>query len=169
MAQQTHDDAPPDDAVFVLAVLTSAKYVERALGVYGVAQGVSIVLASPARFTAAGYRVALGMPAAAGVWGALLAVFGAALLAGLVTGRRRVASLAGFGVGVWSISFAVSLAWALFLSPAASPTGMWVHLLAGVVALIYGTAKWQQPEAAPRLPWRMRRVDRGQGEPGGSS
>lgn len=112
----------------------------RALALYGVVQGVGILLGGSGRWDGVpALELALAVPGAPPTWGVVILVLGVACMVGTYR-SVRVTKWACYGIGGWGVFFALSLIPVVLTEPHAATTGPPVYFLQAFVATAIGVA-----------------------------
>lgn len=131
--------APDDDPVDALLATTRTAGI--LYGVFAVGYGLFTVVFGDALWGSAAYGLAQKVPAAPQSWGVVFAVFGVAILIGIIGRRhhRELTAVACWLAGIWCYVFAIMfLGDAIRRREALGITGFWVYMILGTLMINRG-------------------------------
>lgn len=102
------------------------------LGVYGIVQGLLIIMSRPDRWRGPSFTTLNDLPGAPDSWGWSVMLFGLLILVGSATHRWRLKGLGLILLSSWSFVFAAGLFYATTVQPTAPTTGGPTYTLLGV-------------------------------------
>lgn len=124
----TAEQLSPPVAQWLVQALT------RLVSTFAIVQGAFIILDGAARWTAPAWKVAMRVPGAPETWGSALFILGVLGLLGTFVARHRLTSLAMWGIGTWSLFFAISLGAAAFNDPKVSTVGFFTYVTMAITS-----------------------------------
>ena len=129
----------------------AVRVIVTALGTFGVAIGLGILVGGPERFGAVGYTVARQLPGAPWSWGVTILVSGITTITGIFLGRALVVAVGMLIAGFWCLLFAGAFLLAQLQYPGANSTAFWMYSASAAICLIicgvYG-ATWRANSTA---------------------
>lgn len=120
----------------IIAFIAESRAISQIVAGYALVQGMLIILGGEDRFSSPGYRVALGVPGAPTIWGVVIMLSGAVLIAGKAMHRNRVASVGAAFCSVWSFLFAVAFYRSAVLSESANLTAIATYAKDGLIFMV---------------------------------
>lgn len=108
----------------------------RALSIYAIVIGITILIGGSARFSSTSYEIARHAPGAPESWGAWALTSGMIAFAGTLAARPVVVFIGALLAALWCLLFASAFALAAYQIDEANTTGMWSYLALAVVFLV---------------------------------
>lgn len=105
-----------------------------------IVMGLVIVVGGEGRWIGPSYKAALAVPGAPESWGMALGAVGLLTLAGSLLGSLGATRLGLYGIAVWALFFAISVAKAAYYDPHAGTTGIIAYFYIAIQLVVLAVA-----------------------------